>query len=61
MVKKNVEIPVMAVGKLGYPDLAEKVLEEGQADFIALGRPLLADPEWVNKLQAVIRKRSVRV
>jgi 2-enoate reductase len=52
MVKKSVSIPVMAVGKLGYPELAEKVLKEGKADFIALGRPLLADPEWVNKLQA---------
>ncbi|MFC1990812.1 FAD-dependent oxidoreductase [Chloroflexota bacterium] len=51
MVKKVVSIPVMVVGKLGYPELAEKVLEEGKADFIVLGRSLLADPEWPNKVK----------
>ena len=45
-VKKVVNIPVIAVGRMGYPELAEKVLREGKADFVALGRPLLADPEW---------------
>lgn len=50
-VKKVVNVPVIAVGKLGYPELAEKVLVEGKADFIALGRPLLADPEWPNKVR----------
>jgi len=49
-VKKAVKIPVIAVGKLGYPELAEQVLKDSQADFIALGRPLLADPEWPNKV-----------
>lgn len=51
MTKKVVNIPVIAVSKLGYPELAEKVLEEGKADFIALGRPLLADPDWANKVR----------
>ncbi|MFC1981119.1 FAD-dependent oxidoreductase [Chloroflexota bacterium] len=51
MVKKVVSIPVIAVGKLGYPDLAESVLQEGKADFIALGRPLLADPDWPRKVR----------
>ncbi|MFH1672126.1 MAG: FAD-dependent oxidoreductase [Pseudomonadota bacterium] len=51
MVRKTVKIPVMAVSKLGYPQLAEKVLEDQKADFIALGRPLLADPEWPKKLK----------
>jgi 2-enoate reductase len=51
MTKKVVKIPVIIVGKLGYPDLAEKVLQQGKADFIALGRPLLADPEWPNKVK----------
>ena len=49
--KKVVNIPVIAVGKLGYPELAEKVLERGQADFIAIGRPLLAEPEWPDKVK----------
>ncbi len=50
-VKKVVTIPVIAVGKLGYPELSERVLSEGKADFIALGRALLADPEWPNKVK----------
>jgi 2-enoate reductase len=48
-VKKAVGIPVIAVGRLGYPDLAESVIAEGRADFVALGRALLADPQWPNK------------
>ena len=50
-VKRVVNIPVIAVGRLGYSELAERVLEEGKADFIALGRNLLADPEWANKVK----------
>ena len=45
MTKRAVKVPVIAVGKLHYPALAEKVLQEGKADFIALGRGLLADPD----------------
>ncbi len=48
----GVEVPVVAVGKLGYPDLAEQALRDGKCDMIMLGRPLLADPEWVNKAYA---------
>ena len=51
MVKKVVNIPVIAVGKLGYPDFAESVLKEGKADFISLARHLLADPEWATKVK----------
>ena len=43
-IKQAVNVPVITVGKLGDPVLAERVLQEGKADFIALGRPLLADP-----------------
>jgi len=49
-VKEAVAIPVIAVGKLHYPKIAEAVLEDGKADFIAIGRGLLSDPEWVNKV-----------
>ena len=45
-------VPVVAVGKLGYPDLAEQALRDGDADMIMLARPLLADPEWANKAYA---------
>ncbi|NMB34889.1 MAG: FAD-dependent oxidoreductase [Firmicutes bacterium] len=51
-VKKEVEIPVIAVGSILKPEIAEEILKEGKADFIALGRPLLADPNWVNKAKA---------
>jgi 2-enoate reductase len=49
LIKPVVKIPVIAVGKLGNPKMAEEVLQEGKADFIAIGRPLLADPDWPNK------------
>lgn len=46
----GVEVPVVAVGKLGYPDFAEKALREKKCDMIMLGRPLLADADFVNKM-----------
>lgn len=49
--KKALKVPVITVGLLGNPKLAESVLKEGKADFIALGRSLLADPEWPNKVK----------
>jgi 2-enoate reductase len=49
--KQAVKVPVIAVGRLGYPELAEQLLQEGKADFIALGRALLADPEWPEKVR----------
>ena len=49
---KGLPVPVVAVGKLGYPDLAESALRKGMADMVMLGRPLLADPEWPNKAYA---------
>ena len=48
-VKKVVPVPVITVGKLGDPVTANRVLEEGIGDFVALGRPLLADPHLPNK------------
>ena len=48
-VKRAVKVPVIAVGKLRLPQIAEKVLKHKAADFVAIGRPLLADPEWPNK------------
>ena len=46
---KGLEIPIVAVGKLGYPDLAEQALRDGKCDMVMLGRPLLADADWANK------------
>ncbi|MCX6032841.1 MAG: FAD-dependent oxidoreductase [Chloroflexi bacterium] len=45
-------VPVVAVGKLGYPDLAERALREGLCDLVMLARPLLADPQWPAKAYA---------
>ena len=49
-IKEAVNLPVIAAGKI-TPALAEKTIASGKVDFVALGRPLLADPELPNKLQ----------
>jgi 2-enoate reductase len=49
-VKPVVKVPIITVGRLQYPALAERVLQEGKADFVAIGRGLLADPDWPNKV-----------
>lgn len=48
-VKKAVSIPVISSTRIGYPEIAESILANNQADFVSLGRPLIADPEWCNK------------
>jgi len=49
-VKRQVSIPVIAVGRLGDPATAAAAVSDGQADFVSLGRTLIADPDWVAKL-----------
>ena len=49
-VKKEVSVPVIAVGRLGDPAIARAAVEDGNADFVALGRTLIADPQWVEKV-----------
>ena len=44
--KKEISLPVIATGSITSPALAESILEEGKGDFIGLGRPLWADPQW---------------
>lgn len=51
MVKEVVSIPVIAVGRLDDAPIACKTIEAGSADIVAIGRGLLADPNWVNKLK----------
>lgn len=51
-VKEAVSIPVIAVGKIRTPELADEVIRTGQADFVALGRPLLADHDWPRKAES---------
>lgn len=50
-IKKVVKIPVITVGQIRSPEVAERVLEEGMADFVALGRTLIADPHWPRKVE----------
>jgi 2,4-dienoyl-CoA reductase-like NADH-dependent reductase (Old Yellow Enzyme family) len=49
-VKKQVSVPVIAVGRLGDPALAQAAVADSKTDFIALGRTLVADPQWVDKV-----------
>lgn len=51
-VKRAVRIPVIAVNRINSPELAEDLLRDGTADFTAVGRGLLADPDFVNKITA---------
>ncbi|TAK54542.1 MAG: FAD-dependent oxidoreductase [Gammaproteobacteria bacterium] len=48
-IKQCVSVPVIAVGRLGTPEDAEAAVANGMADLVALGRALIADPEFVNK------------
>jgi 2,4-dienoyl-CoA reductase-like NADH-dependent reductase (Old Yellow Enzyme family) len=50
-VKKSVSVPVIAVGRLGDPALAAQAVATGKTDFVALGRTLIAEPQWVEKLR----------
>ena len=50
-VKEAVKVPVIAVGRLGDPAMAAAAVESGKADFVALGRSLVAEPQWVEKLR----------
>ncbi len=54
MVRTRVGLPVDAVGRIQTPELAERLLQDGYADFISLARPLLADPAFVRKALAGI-------
>jgi hypothetical protein len=49
-VKQAIRVPVIAVGRLGDPAIATAAVGDGKADFIALGRTLIADPQWAEKL-----------
>jgi 2,4-dienoyl-CoA reductase-like NADH-dependent reductase (Old Yellow Enzyme family) len=50
-IKKSVSVPVMAVGRINLPEVAESILEERKADLIGIARQLLADPYWPKKAQ----------
>lgn len=51
-VKEKFNKPVITTGNIRNPKIAEKILEDGDADLIGMGRGLIAEPEWVNKVES---------
>lgn len=51
-LKARIRIPVITSGKILTPALAERILQAGEADLVGLGRPLLADPDWLRKAKS---------
>jgi 2,4-dienoyl-CoA reductase (NADPH2) len=51
-LKGEVSIPLVATNRINMPEVAERILAEGEADMISMARPLLADPAWANKAKA---------
>lgn len=49
-VKETFGKPVIAMGNIRTPELAEKLIHDGVTDFIGMGRGLIAEPQWVNKV-----------
>ena len=52
LIKDAVDVPVICAGRMDDPDMALEAIENGTCDVIGLARPLLADPDYVNKLRA---------
>lgn len=51
LMKETVNVPIICAGRMDNPDMALEALENNETDMISLGRPLLADPDYVNKLR----------
>ncbi|MGY4099967.1 FAD-dependent oxidoreductase [Nocardia sp. R16R-3T] len=51
-ISEQVSIPVCASNRINMPEIAEEILARGDAQLVSLARPLLTDPEWVNKARA---------
>ena len=51
-IKEVVDVPVLCAGRMDDSDMAVEAVQTGVCDIVSLGRPLLADPDYVNKLRA---------
>ncbi len=51
-LKGEVSIPLVATNRINMPDVAERILADGEADMVSMARPLLADPAWVSKAKS---------
>jgi len=56
-MKNEVGIPLITTNRINMPEVAEALLARGDADMVSMARPLLADPEWVNKARAGTSER----
>jgi len=52
LIKKAVKLPIISVGRINSPEIAEKILEDGCADFVSVGRGMIADPDFPKKAAA---------
>jgi len=50
-IKKALDIPVMAVGRINDPYIADEIIDNGHADLVCIGRGLLADPQMPKKAE----------
>ena len=51
-LNKEVNVPLITTNRINMPDVAEAVLAAGHADMVSMARPMLTDPEWVNKAES---------
>lgn len=55
-IKEVIDIPVIGVGGITDPEYANKVIQEGQVDLVAVGRAFLKDPDWAKKAINTLKK-----
>jgi 2,4-dienoyl-CoA reductase (NADPH2) len=51
-LKSEIALPLITTNRINMPEVAEKILADGDADMVSMARPLLADPDWVNKARS---------
>lgn len=55
-IKESVDIPVIGVGGITEPEYANRIVEEGRVDLVAVGRQLLKDPDWASKAIEALKR-----
>jgi 2,4-dienoyl-CoA reductase-like NADH-dependent reductase (Old Yellow Enzyme family)/thioredoxin reductase len=58
--KKALSVPIIVVGRINEPEIAEKIISSGKADLVAIGRQSLTDPEWPNKIAGDLKQDIVK-
>ena len=57
-IKRSVKIPVIGVGGITKPELADEIVRKGKADFVAVGRAFWSDAEWAEKALITLGKNN---